>query len=59
MSEISHTARQEIPVSKPSKKRQLIGDRGNHLLDRIEGETGANISACYQCERCTNACPAS
>ena len=29
------------------------------MLNRVEGETGANISACYQCERCTNACPVS
>jgi heterodisulfide reductase subunit C len=25
----------------------------------MEGETGANIAACYQCERCTNSCPVS
>jgi heterodisulfide reductase subunit C len=25
----------------------------------MEGETAANISACYQCERCTNSCPVS
>jgi len=42
-----------------SGPRRLIGDRGNHFLNKIEGETGANISACYQCERCTNACPVS
>ncbi len=40
-------------------RRRLIGDRGSHFLNRIEGETGANIAACYQCERCTNACPVS
>jgi heterodisulfide reductase subunit C len=40
-------------------KRQLVGDRGNHFLRRIEGETEANLSACYQCERCTNSCPVS
>lgn len=39
--------------------RTLIGDRSGHLLSRVEGETGANIAACYQCERCTNACPVS
>jgi len=44
---------------KPSAGRTLIGDRGNHFLRRIEGETEANISACYQCERCTNSCPVS
>jgi len=43
----------------PARPRTLIGDRRDHLLSRIEGETGANISACYQCERCTNACPVS
>jgi heterodisulfide reductase subunit C2 len=42
-----------------SGPRRLIGDRGNHFLKRIEGETAANINACYQCERCTNACPVS
>ena len=40
-------------------ERQLIGDRGSHFLRRIEGETEANLSACYQCERCTNSCPVS
>ena len=59
MSEISHTTRQETVDVEPSTERHLIGDRGNHFLDRVEGETGANISACYQCERCTNACPVS
>ena len=39
--------------------RRLIGDRGSHFLNRMEGETAANISACYQCERCTNSCPVS
>ena len=39
--------------------RRSIGDRGDHFLKKIEGETGANISACYQCERCTNSCPVS
>jgi heterodisulfide reductase subunit C len=41
------------------KERRRIGDRGDHLLRRIEGETAANLSACYQCERCTNSCPVS
>ncbi len=41
------------------KDRKLIGDRGNYFLNRMQGETGVNISACYQCERCTNACPVS
>ncbi|MBW2575450.1 MAG: 4Fe-4S dicluster domain-containing protein [Deltaproteobacteria bacterium] len=41
------------------KERKLIGDRGDYFLNRMEGETGANISACYQCERCTNSCPVS
>jgi heterodisulfide reductase subunit C2 len=40
-------------------ERKLIGDRGDFFLDRIQGEAGVNISACYQCERCTNACPVS
>ena len=41
------------------KERKLIGDRGNYFLNRMQGETGENISACFQCERCTNACPVS
>ena len=41
------------------QERKLIGDRGDYFLNRIEGETGGNVSACYQCERCTNACPVS
>jgi len=40
-------------------ERKLIGDRGDYFLNRIQGETGKNVSACYQCERCTNACPVS
>jgi len=43
----------------PGEERIRIGDRGDHFLQRMEGETGANISACYQCERCTNSCPVS
>jgi len=41
------------------KKRKRIGDRGDYFLNRIQGETNGNVSACYQCERCTNACPVS
>ena len=41
------------------RKRMRIGDRGEHFLRRIEADTNANLSACYQCERCTNACPVS
>jgi heterodisulfide reductase subunit C len=41
------------------KPRTLLNDLVPHFLQRVEGETGANISACYQCERCTNACPVS
>ncbi len=40
-------------------KRRVIGDRGDYFLNRIQGETGENLSACYQCERCTNGCPVS
>ena len=47
------------PDQAPTRPRLLIGDRHDHLLKRVEGETAANISACYQCERCTNACPVS
>ncbi len=43
----------------PDRPRTLIGDRRDLFLNRVEGETGANVSACYQCERCTNACPVS
>jgi heterodisulfide reductase subunit C len=42
-----------------SGRHRLIGDRGSHFLKRMESGTGANIAACYQCERCTNACPVS
>jgi heterodisulfide reductase subunit C2 len=45
------------PAADAGKGRILIGDRGDHFLERIEGATRANVSACYQCERCTNACP--
>ena len=32
-----------ITQSKAAKKRKLIGDRGDYFLNRIEGETGANV----------------
>jgi len=47
------------PDRRSEKPRTLLGGRGNQFLSRVKGETGANISACYQCERCTNACPVS
>lgn len=53
------TDQKNVTQPNPAKKRKLIGDRGNYFLNRIQGETGANVSACYQCERCTNACPVS
>jgi heterodisulfide reductase subunit C len=43
----------------PKKERQIIGDRGNHFLKKVQGEGGVNISSCYQCEKCTNSCPVS
>ena len=51
----------ETPVGRSGLPtgRKLIGDRGDFFLKRIQGETGVNLTACYQCERCTNACPAS
>jgi heterodisulfide reductase subunit C2 len=50
----------QTPVDqRPEKPRTLLAGRGDQFLPRVEGETGANISACYQCERCTNACPVS
>ncbi len=39
--------------------RKTIGENGNHFLKQMIGETRTDISACYQCERCTNACPVS
>jgi heterodisulfide reductase subunit C len=47
------------PSPRPRQERRLIGDRGDYFLKRIQGEAGVDISACYQCERCTNACPVS
>jgi heterodisulfide reductase subunit C2 len=47
------------PDQRSEKPRTLLAGRGDQFLPRMEGETGANISACYQCERCTNACPVS
>ena len=46
-----------VPPPATEVNRRLIGDRGDHFLRRMEGETGVPIAACYQCERCTNACP--
>ena len=55
----SHHETQTSPDQRLEKPRTLLASRGDHFLPRVEGETGANISACYQCERCTNACPVS
>lgn len=49
----------ETSPSPPGQRRRLIGNRGSHFLEQMTGETRTNISACYQCERCTNACPVS
>ena len=59
MNEKNVTPLQTPAVDTPSRERLLIGDRGDHFLNRMNGETDANISACYQCERCTNSCPVS
>jgi heterodisulfide reductase subunit C2 len=40
-----------------TRERKIIGEGGDYFLQRMEGETGTTISSCYQCERCTNACP--
>ena len=42
-----------------STGRITIGETGSYFLKKMQGETGVNISACYQCEKCTNACPVS
>jgi heterodisulfide reductase subunit C2 len=56
----SHMMKKESDTEhRPVTTRRLIGDRGDYFLNRIQGEINANVSACYQCERCTNACPVS
>ena len=52
-------AQKAVTPPESVRKRKLIGDRGDYFLNRIQGETGTNVSACYQCEKCTNACPVS
>ena len=59
MSEVDNDTLDGQPEDRSSGQRIVLGDRGDHFLNRMEGETDANISACYQCERCTNACPVS
>ena len=59
MSHTSLSAPDPTSETGQKKERKRIGDRGDYFLNRIQGETGENISACYQCERCTNACPVS
>ena len=44
-------------IVQDTRERQIIGEGGEHFLRRIEGEADVTISSCYQCERCTNACP--
>jgi len=34
-----------------------LDPRPNGLLAEVEKAVGTNVGACYQCERCTNACP--
>ena len=51
--------RENHTAQPPAKERRLICDRGDYFSQKIQGEIKANISACYQCERCTNACPVS
>lgn len=34
-----------------------ITEKGSRFLHQVQGETGIQISSCYQCERCTNSCP--
>ena len=59
MNDPTNSIKESSQTMGSTKKRKLIGDRGDYFLNRIQGETGENLSACYQCERCTNACPVS
>jgi heterodisulfide reductase subunit C len=60
MNSVEASSQSPLPsASRPDRPRTLLSGRGDPFLSRVEGETGANISACYQCERCTNACPVS
>lgn len=45
------------PETGSTADRRVIGESGSLFLDRVQGETGVDVGACYQCERCTNACP--
>jgi heterodisulfide reductase subunit C len=51
--------RTEYKTPEKNRRRQLFDEQGNYFLKKIESENPANIPACYQCERCTNACPVS
>jgi heterodisulfide reductase subunit C len=46
-------------VREEEKERIPLLEGGDEYLRTMENETGVSISACYQCERCTNACPVS
>jgi len=60
MDNIDHDQTKDQKSSlRPEKSRRVLGAGGTHFLHRVEGAIGASISACYQCERCTNACPVS
>ncbi len=37
--------------------RRLIERGHSRFLEHTQNATGIDIGACYQCERCTNACP--
>ncbi len=49
--------KQPDPPTAAGTERRVIGERGNLFPARLQGETGVDVGACYQCERCTNACP--
>jgi heterodisulfide reductase subunit C len=55
-----YTRTGESPVG-PGKNEERIPllEHGEEFLHHLEEEAGSTISACYQCERCTNACPVS
>jgi heterodisulfide reductase subunit C2 len=59
MTQIHLSKEKNASVPAAIQRRRVIGETDNRFLNRVQGETGVNISACYQCERCTNACPVS
>ena len=54
----THEAVSEVPVS-PDVGVQAPIAMDFSFLPQVEAESGVNVSACFQCGKCSNGCPLS